>query len=69
MRSKRRSVSVAFVAPRSLNNDENERKTKMVQRLLNDVYVVDTVLAPADFLRELIAAYRRRGEIRRACHA
>ena len=41
----------------------------MVQRLLNDVYVADTVLAPADFLRELIAAYRRRGEIRRACRA
>jgi len=25
-----------------------------------------TILAPADFLRELVAAYRRRGEIRRA---
>ena len=42
MRSKRRNVSGAFVAPRSLNNDKIERKTKMVQRLLNDVYVVDT---------------------------
>ena len=35
----------------------------MVQRLLNDVYVADTVLAPADFLRELIAAYRRRSAL------
>ena len=26
---------------RNNDNDENERKTKMVQRLLNDVYVVD----------------------------
>ena len=37
----------------------------MVQRLTNDVYVADMVLVPADFLRELVAAYRRRAEIRR----